>query len=216
MLHTSSASGPASTAGARHINVPQLADALRCATERWHLSQEQLPDSDTIEHLLMQLHRANFDLWHEEDKARDPAASDATIAGVKRSIDKLNQQRNDTVERIDTQLLALAGEQNTAAPLHSETPGLILDRLSILQLKIFHTLEETQRTGVPASHVERNQQRLAVLQKQSADLAHCLGELWSEVLGGRRRFQVYRQLKMYNDPALNPVIYRNTAPSSVR
>jgi len=80
-------------------------------------------------------HRANFDLWHEEDKAREPGASDARIAAVKRAIDVLNQRRNDLVEAIDGNLLQAAGAQSPAAPLNSESPGLMIDRLSILALK---------------------------------------------------------------------------------
>jgi len=96
---------------------------------------------------------------------------------------------------------------NPEAPLHSESPGLIIDRLSILALKIYHTREETTRHGAPAGHAERNLARLALLENQRADLAECLDSLWQETLAGTRRFKIYRQLKMYNDPALNPAIY---------
>lgn len=153
-------------------------------------------------------HRANFDLWHEEDKARDPAASEAGIAAVKHAIDRLNQQRNDLVEKLDTILLELAGEQKISAPLHSETPGLIIDRLSILALKIYHTEEEAHRESATQAHRQKNKERLAVLKEQRNDLAGCLDALWAEVLAGTRRFKLYRQMKMYNDPELNPMMYR--------
>ena len=153
-------------------------------------------------------HRANFDLWHQEDEARSPDASDAVITSTKHEIDRLNQLRNDLVERIDTLLFQAAGDQNPDAPLHSETPGLILDRLSILALKRFHTAEAAHRGSATEQHRTRNQQRLHVLEQQSEDLAQCLGELWTEILAGRRRFKLYRQMKMYNDPELNPVLYR--------
>src|SRR5205823_8785038 len=94
------------------------------------------------------------------------------------------------------------------APLHSETPGLIIDRLSILALKIYHTREEAHRRDASAEHRERNRARLAILTDQRSDLAHCLDLLWCEILAGTRRFKLYRQLKMYNDPTLNPAIYR--------
>ena len=158
-------------------------------------------------------HRANFDLWHEEDKARDPAASDAEIAAVKHAIDRLNQQRNDLVENLDTILLELAGEQNSSAPLHSETPGLIIDRLSILALKIYHTEEEAHRESASQAHRQKNEARLAVLKEQRSDLAGCLDALWAEVLAGTRRFKLYRQMKMYNDPELNPMMYRAADPA---
>jgi Protein of unknown function (DUF4254) len=161
--------------------------------------------------LLMQValahHRANFDLWHEEDKARDPAATDAEIARVKHAIDALNQRRNDLVENLDRMLLTAAGDQNPSTPLHSESPGLILDRLSILALKLYHTAEETHRASASEAHRQKNRDRLALLEEQRTDLAACLDALWKQVLAGDRRFKLYRQMKMYNDPELNPVVY---------
>jgi hypothetical protein len=164
-------------------------------------------------------HRANFELWHIEDEARRPNASDAELASVKRRVDATNQRRNDLAESIDRQLLAwlqLRNLPNASAPLHSESPGLIIDRLSILSLKIFHTREEAERSDAPAGHVERNQGRLAILLEQRADLAHCLESLWQETVAATRRFKLYRQLKMYNDPALNPAIYRTTGIATPR
>lgn len=152
-------------------------------------------------------HRANFELWHEEDKARDPGASDLEIARVKKAIDRLNQRRNDVVEAIDEALLQEAPRQPASAPLHSETPGMMIDRMSILALKIFHTREQAERGDASEGHRLRNAERLRVLEEQRGDLAECLQSLWSEVLEGGRRFKVYRQMKMYNDPELNPAIY---------
>jgi hypothetical protein len=158
-------------------------------------------------------HQANFELWHTEDEARAPGASDAELAAVKRRVDRINQRRNDLAEQLDVALLAWLDQQrpaalpNPAAELHSESPGLIIDRLSILSLKIFHTREEAQRANAPAGHIERNRHRLAILIEQRADLAACLDALWRQTLAGSRRFKLYRQLKMYNDPSLNPVIY---------
>jgi hypothetical protein len=161
--------------------------------------------------LVTRNHRANFDLWHIEDEARRPGTSDGELAAVKRRIDVTNQLRNDVVESIDQFLLGWLrgrGLPNPDAPLHSETPALIVDRLSILSLKIYHTHEEIERKHAPAGHAARNRERLAILEKQRRDLVKCLIELWQEVLVGTRRFEVYRQLKMYNDPTLNPAIYR--------
>ena len=183
------------------------------ATTRWHDAAPWVdaPAAPKLIEAVLRNHRANFDLWHEEDKAREPNAPDAAIAAVKRAIDALNQRRNDVVEVIDRLLLASAGDQNSEAPLHSETPGLILDRLSILSLKIYHTAEETRRDSASQAHRENNRDRLTLLREQRDDLAACLNALWSDVLQGRRRFKLYRQLKMYNDPELNPAIYRHHA-----
>jgi hypothetical protein len=160
--------------------------------------------SSPFERLVLNQHRANFDLWHCEDQARDPEASDATIVATKRSIDRLNQLRNDLVEQLDLALLE-AVAPNLEAPIHSETPGLIIDRLSILSLKLFHTEEQLHRST--PEHRELNHHRLLLLNDQRTDLAACLGQLWADVLSGSRRFKLYRQLKMYNDPTLNPVLY---------
>ncbi len=180
----------------------------REATLRWHDPAAPLPGaSGSFDNLIIEQHRANFDLWHREDAARDPMAADQAIAAVKRAIDKLNQRRNDLIERIDTILLAAAPAVSTEVPLHSETPGLMIDRLSILELKRFHTAEQIARPDVAEEHRDRNRGRLLVLTEQQNDLAQCLAELWLEVLAGQRRFKLYRQLKMYNDPSLNPVLY---------
>jgi hypothetical protein len=166
-------------------------------------------ESDWLEAVCAQ-HRANFALWHIEDEARAPGASDAQIADVKRRVDKANQLRNDLAEGLDRSLLAWLEERelpHPAAALHSESPGLMIDRLSILSLKIYHTSEEAHREGAPQGHAQRNRERLAILEEQRRDLACCLDDLWRETLDGRRRFKLYRQLKMYNDPSLNPAIY---------
>jgi Protein of unknown function (DUF4254) len=160
--------------------------------------------------LLVGQHRANFDLWHTEDEARAPGATDSQLAAVKRGIDTTNQLRNDLVEELDRALIAWLAQRslpNAEAPLNSESPGLIIDRLSILSLKLYHTREEAARVDAPEGHMKRNCERLQILEEQRADLAGCLDALWAETLDGTRRFKLYRQLKMYNDPTLNPAIY---------
>lgn len=160
-----------------------------------------------LEGLTRAEHRANFDLWHEEDKARDPAATDGEIAAVKRAIDRINQVRNDGVERLDEWMVRRLGEAPEGAVLHSETPGMMLDRLSILALKVYHTAEEAERRTASEEHRARNRERLEVLRSQRADLAGALAELMRAVGAGERRIKVYRQMKMYNDPELNPRVY---------
>ena len=201
------------------LDAERLARLQDRATAQWHEpffhEAHEATEASSIESLALQQHRANFDLWHREDAARDRQAADSAIAAVKRAIDELNQQRNDLVEQLDLQLLEAAGEQRAMAPLHSETPGLMIDRLSILALKLYHTAEEAGRADATAQHRERNQNRLRVLNEQRSDLTGCLQDLWNETLAGRRRFKLYRQLKMYNDPALNPVLYRADAKGSL-
>jgi Protein of unknown function (DUF4254) len=184
-------------------------------TSDWHADPEVgvRPTTGDWLDLVSRQHRANFDLWHIEDEARTPGATDAELAAVKRRVDSTNQLRNDLAEELDRSLLdwlAPQGLPDPQAPLHSESPGLIIDRLSILALKIFHTREEAERTDATDGHAERNRGRLAILEEQRADLADCLDSLWRETLMNTRRFKLYRQLKMYNDPALNPSIYRQT------
>jgi hypothetical protein len=188
-------------------------------TRAWHQAGATNPepdpqsDSEWLD-LVRRQHRANFELWHIEDEARSPRVTDAQLADVKRRVDRTNQRRNDLAEELDRVLLAWLeprGLPNPAAALHSESPGLMIDRLSILALKIFHTHEEAERDGAPAGHAQRNLDRLSVLEEQRADLAACLDALWRETLAGVRRFKLYRQLKMYNDPTLNPAIYSTFA-----
>jgi hypothetical protein len=192
------------------LNAQEIARLHDQSTIDWHQAlpaQPALaPNADLLD-LALAHHRANFDLWHEEDKAREPGASDAAITRVKHAIDRLNQSRNDMVEAMDRLLLDAAGAQPPVAPLHSESPGLILDRLSILALKLYHTAEEAHRTTATDAHRQKNLDRLALLQEQRDDLVACLDQLWQEVLAGSRRFKLYRQMKMYNDPDLNPAIY---------
>ena len=192
------------------VDILHLHDQL---TARWHSDPSFGLDTHPWLDRVARQHRANFDLWHIEDQARTPGATDTDLAGVKRRIDTTNQLRNDLAEDLDRFLLEwLAARHlpNCDAPLNSESPGLIIDRLSILALKVYHTREEAERPSAPSGHAERNRDRLAILEEQRADLARCLDALWRDTLAGARRFKLYRQLKMYNDPTLNPAIYRNT------
>ena len=199
------------------LDASYIASLQDQATIDWHVASvsgaSATSEAESLDALLLAHHRANFDLWHEEDKAREPGASDAHIAQVKRNIDALNQRRNDLVENIDRVLLEAAGTQNASAPLNSESPGLMIDRLSVLALKLYHTEEETRRATAAEAHREKNSTRFALLREQRTDLAACLDDLWNQVHSGARRFKLYRQMKMYNDPDLNPAIYSHTTAS---
>lgn len=161
--------------------------------------------------LALELAWKNYSLWHEEDKARRTDVNDSMIAQVKRNIDKFNQQRNDQIERLDEAILSwLAPQCNWTAdlPINSETPGSIVDRISIMSLKVYHMDEDTRRDDIDQEHRERSLSKLAILKEQRADLEQALQRLLGEYCAGTRRMKLYRQFKMYNDPTLNPELYR--------
>ena len=165
--------------------------------------------------LVCQQHQFNYQLWHQEDIARSPNVSDSEIANVKRAIDRLNQLRNDWIERIDDWLTRYLEEQNIiavdGAPQNSETPGSIVDRLSIIALRIFHLDEQLERTDIDEAHIEKVQSRAAICRVQQNELATCLEQLLAKITAGQVRHRTYRQFKMYNDPSLNPYLYQRFA-----
>ena len=154
-------------------------------------------------------HRYNRLLWDEEDLARRRDVAPDAIAANKRAIDGFNQGRNDAIEKIDEMLLA---RLNGVAPApdawhNSETAGSMVDRLSILALKIFHMRAQTARSDASEEHRAVCGDKLARLLLQRSDLARCLDTLLERARDGRAYWRVYRQFKMYNDPALNPYLY---------
>jgi hypothetical protein len=153
-------------------------------------------------------HAFNTRLWREEDLARRRDVPDGEIAANKRAIDHFNQQRNDAVERCDEVLVAAFGDRmDPGARLHSETPGMMIDRLSILALKVRAMGLQAARADAGRDHRDQCAAKLATLLDQRADLAACLDAFIADCRAGRARFKVYRQFKMYNDPALNPSLY---------
>jgi Protein of unknown function (DUF4254) len=156
-------------------------------------------------------HRMNFDLWHAEDSARRDDLGAAGVRDAKRTIDRCNQARNDAVERLDVWLLGQLPPMPASAPLHSETPGMIVDRLSIMTLKIYHMKIEANRETAGSAQREKCAQKCALLEEQHADLADCLKNFLAELRAGTRRFKLYRQFKMYNDVRLNPQLYQKSA-----
>ncbi len=126
---------------------------------------------------------------------------------AKRAIDGFNQQRNNFIEEMDKVLVAELRPKESDVPKNSETPGMMIDRLSILALKEYHMREETERKDVDEKHIASCSEKLARITLQRSDLVRCLEELLEEVSKGTRSFSVYYQFKMYNDPALNPQLY---------
>ena len=155
-------------------------------------------------------HWHNCSLWEQEDLARRRDVPDAEIASNKRAIDAHNQKRNNAIERIDEALLASLEKisRKKGAKQHSETAGAMIDRLSILSLKVKAMREQTERTDVDEAHIASCISRLNLLSQQRSDLAACLDRLLAEAQKGETFFKVYRQFKMYNDPTLNPALYR--------
>ena len=180
-----------------------------CVRAPWTPSRSGAALVDLLWAAIEQNHWHNSMLWEQEDLARRRNVPDAEIAGNKRAIDKHNQQRNDAIERIDEALLRFFSEVKIIdqTRLSSETPGAMVDRLSILALKIHAMRLQTQRTDVDAGHVAACRAKLETLTEQRGDLAGCLDRLLAEVQRGESTFKIYRQFKMYNDPKLNPAIY---------
>ncbi|HYC01190.1 MAG TPA: DUF4254 domain-containing protein [Candidatus Limnocylindrales bacterium] len=161
-----------------------------------------------LRQLILLQHQANLSIWRLEDQARRRDVGDEVIAGIKRAIDPWNQRRNDLMERIDLAVLAAlgAGEGRAAAgEQHSETAGMMIDRLSILALKIRNMAALAAATSDPALR-EECEGKAAILKEQRRDLAGCLQRLIEDCRSGRRHFKMYRQLKSYNDPRLNPAL----------
>ena len=147
--------------------------------------------------------------WHLEDIIRDPDIEPLHALEIKRRIDRSNQERTDLVERIDSYFLTLYRDVQPlpGATINTESPAWAVDRLSILALKIYHMREEAGRTDADPEHIAACRHKLAVLTEQRADLSTALDQLLDDIAHGRKYMKVYRQMKMYNDPSLNPVLY---------
>lgn len=147
--------------------------------------------------------------WHLEDIIRNPEINAEEALAIKRRIDKSNQDRTDLVELIDSFFLEKNKEVKILpdATINTESPAWAIDRLSILALKIYHMEEETQRTDVDEKHIASTKEKLAVLLEQRKDLSTALDQLLDDIAHGRKYMKVYKQMKMYNDPSLNPVLY---------
>jgi len=195
----------------------EIARVQTDAVREWHttgseegpLEEPVVVRGDLVSHVLAQ-HCFNFRLWHVEDIARRTDVGADVIADCKRRIDRLNQRRNDAMEQVDACLIELLGPclpANAAARINTESPGMAIDRLSILSLKIWHMAEQLARTDVGPEHLASCGKKLDVLKQQRDALLGALKELFADYLRGEKRPNMYFQCKMYNDPSLNPQLY---------
>lgn len=194
------------------LNLIGLENAFDRYLDFWHTDPANYDSLDLEVNLIaLELAYRNYLLWHEEDKARRTDVDDSMIATVKRSIDKLNQQRNDLIEKLDEVILAEVSKVamvGGSERINSETPGSIVDRISIMSLKVYHMYEDSRRDDITEEHRQRSLHKLAVLKLQRHDLFGALDQLLEEYLVGTKQMKLYKQFKMYNDPMLNPEVYR--------
>lgn len=169
--------------------------------------------AQTPEHLYYLKNWIDTVQWHLEDIIRNPEIDPVAGLQIKRRIDKSNQDRTDTVEKIDDHFLEIFRQikYDQRARINSETPAWLLDRMSILMLKIYHMREQTERKDVSIQHVAKCREKLSILEEQKADMRQAFDQLVEDISTGARKFKVYRQMKMYNDETLNPVLYKNSA-----
>lgn len=183
-----------------------IASLQRHLVATWHASTPTASGEGLLR-LVAENHLRNFLLWHEEDIARRDDLGSDKVRDAKRAIDRYNQQRNDFMEQMDDSFVELLAPRDSGCPCHSETPGMIVDRLSIFALKEYHMREESLRSDAAGSHRNACEKKLAQIERQHANLVACLVELIDDIIAGRRTFRLFRQFKMYNDPALNPQLY---------
>ena len=148
--------------------------------------------------------------WHFEDIIRDPHIDPIEALNLKRRIDRSNQDRTDLVEQIDTYFRQLYCDVKVLedATINTESPAWAIDRLSILALKIYHMKEQAERTDASEEHISKCKSKLDILMEQQVDLGTAIDQLLDDIKAGRKYMKVYRQMKMYNDPATNPVLYK--------
>jgi hypothetical protein len=164
----------------------------------------------SLNHTLYEKCRVDAAQWHMEDVVRDPEVSLQDAIALKRRIDRSNQVRTDMVEEIDTYFLNRYADVVAApdATINTESPAWAIDRLSILALKIWHMQEQAGRTDASQEHRSKAEAKLAVLLEQKSDLSTAIDQLLADIEAGRKYMKVYRQMKLYNDPATNPALYR--------
>ncbi len=190
------------------IDVDKIVALHRSLTSLWHI-EFKLTQKESPWIQIEQNNMWNFKLWHEEDIARITDIEPERIVIAKRNIDFYNQERNNAMERIDEWVLEILRPLiDKNIELHSETPGMMIDRLSIMNLKLFHMQEEAIRVDADDSHKIKCLHKVGILLEQINDLKGCLDKIFQKLSDGQIKFKVYRQLKMYNDPTLNPELYK--------
>ena len=172
--------------------------------------QNPYPDT-SLSHLLYKKNWIDTVQWHYEDIIRDPNINPEKGMEIKRKIDKSNQDRTEMVEYIDSYFLNKFSEivPKEQASINSESPAWVLDRLSILVLKIYHMDEEYKREGTGEEHKDSCKKKLDILLEQRKDLAGAIDDLLTDISTGDKKMKVYKQMKMYNDESLNPILYKN-------
>ena len=189
-------------------DVTAIATLHRESTLLWKAQGITLNAHDFLQ-LVEENHAFNFKLWHAEDRARRDDAGHEWVYWAKREIDQCNQQRNNRMEAMDEWIFnALQPAEPAACAVHSETPGMMIDRLSILALKAYHMALQTHRLDVDEAHRQLCTLKHQALEAQQKQLLDCLQCLLREVKERTRTFRVYHQFKMYNDPTLNPELYQ--------
>jgi hypothetical protein len=188
------------------FDAQEIATLQADLTAAWH-ETPPAASGDGFIRLVQENHQRNFELWHEEDVARRDDLGFERVYQAKRAIDRFNQERNNFIEEMDKALVVSLHPAESGCPKNSETPGMIIDRLSIMALKEFHMREEATREEASAGHRTNCSAKLARILHQRGDLTQSLAELVEAVISGTRTFAVYYQFKMYNDPALNPQLY---------
>jgi hypothetical protein len=188
----------------------EIAALQSTLTQQWHQTAPRAEGTAFLR-LAQENHLRNFQLWHEEDVARRDDLGFEAVYRAKRNIDRFNQERNNFVEEMDQAIVAALHPPTSGCPKNSETPGMMIDRLSILALKEFHMEEETLRADASVEHRQKCGAKLARIRTQRSDLTECLADLLADVAARKRTFSVYFQFKMYNDPTLNPQLYRKSS-----
>lgn len=198
------------------LNANQCYEAFQRSIDDYHVHDHvDTPEKNpylaaSFEHLLYSKNRIDTIQWHLEDMIRLPEINPAEALQIKRRIDTSNQDRTDMVEKMDDYFLEQFKDvtPKPSAKINSETPAWLLDRMSILLLKIYHMKEQAERKDAGVDHIAKCKAKLDVLLEQRTDMQLAFDQLMEDIKSGDRKMKVYRQMKMYNDASLNPMLYQ--------